>query len=131
MLENQKASEYAPINEDCLGKMTFETADGATMLENSRLHGEKVAIEQTLRKELVVSGSLVVKSVKELKVNLPSQSDLEEIGAELDNWGRLSVETIPRYINLEPSLAMDWLEISWDELHIKERIGAGTSLNSS
>lgn len=35
---------------------------------------------------------------------------------------------IPRYLNLEPSLAMDWLEISWDELHIKERVGAGTLL---
>ncbi|XWS23995.1 hypothetical protein CRYUN_Cryun28dG0063100 [Craigia yunnanensis] len=130
LLENQKASEYAPIDEDCLGKesslMPFETAAAATMPENSRLRGEKVAIDQTLRKELVVSGSSVVKSVKQLKVNLPSQSDLEEIGAELDNWGRFSAETIPRYMHLEPSLAMDWLEISWDELHIKERVGAGS-----
>ncbi|KAG6531947.1 hypothetical protein ZIOFF_005783 [Zingiber officinale] len=31
-----------------------------------------------------------------------------------------------RYLNLEPSLAMDWLEISWDELDIKEQIGAGS-----
>lgn len=35
--------------------------------------------------------------------------------------------TVPKYLNLEPSLAMDWLEISWDKLEIKERIGAGTS----
>lgn len=34
---------------------------------------------------------------------------------------------LPKYLSLEPSLAMDWLEISWDELEIKERIGAGTS----
>lgn len=34
--------------------------------------------------------------------------------------------TVPEFLNLEPSLAMDWLEISWDELHMKERIGAGT-----
>ncbi|KAL8144096.1 hypothetical protein V2J09_017128 [Rumex salicifolius] len=33
---------------------------------------------------------------------------------------------IPRYLNLEPSLAMDWLEISWDDLHLKERVGAGS-----
>lgn len=38
----------------------------------------------------------------------------------------ISTEAIPRYLNLEPSLAMDWLEIQWDELHIKERIGAGS-----
>ncbi|KAK4751827.1 hypothetical protein SAY87_020625 [Trapa incisa] len=37
-----------------------------------------------------------------------------------------STVTLPRYLNLEPSLAMDWLEISWDELHIKERVGAGS-----
>ncbi|KAL7614640.1 hypothetical protein Lser_V15G06156 [Lactuca serriola] len=34
--------------------------------------------------------------------------------------------TAPRYLTLEPSLAMDWLEIAWDDLHIKERIGAGS-----
>ncbi|KAL0912262.1 hypothetical protein M5K25_018224 [Dendrobium thyrsiflorum] len=33
---------------------------------------------------------------------------------------------IPRHASLEPSLAMDWLEISWDELEIKERVGAGS-----
>ncbi|KAL5988448.1 hypothetical protein ACLOJK_036212 [Asimina triloba] len=32
--------------------------------------------------------------------------------------------TIPSYVNLEPSLAMDWLEISWEELQIRELIGA-------
>ncbi|XP_049932610.1 serine/threonine-protein kinase CTR1 isoform X2 [Nymphaea colorata] len=32
----------------------------------------------------------------------------------------------PGYVNLEPSLAMDWLEIPWDDLHIKERVGAGS-----
>ncbi|KAF6160628.1 hypothetical protein GIB67_019568 [Kingdonia uniflora] len=34
--------------------------------------------------------------------------------------------TNPKYLNLEPSLAMDWLEISWEELNMKERIGAGS-----
>ncbi|KAK6257111.1 hypothetical protein QUC31_000570 [Theobroma cacao] len=121
LLGNQKVSQYAPIDQDHLGKesslMPFETAAVATMHEN---------IEQNLRKELFVSGSSVVKGVNQLKVNLPSQSDLEEIGAELDNRGRFAAVTIPRYLNLEPSLAMDWLEISWDELHIKERVGAGS-----
>ncbi|XP_022768470.1 serine/threonine-protein kinase CTR1-like [Durio zibethinus] len=130
LLENQKSSVYVPIDQDCFGKesylMPFETAAGSTMHENSRLGEDKVAIEQTLRKEIVESGSSVVKSVKQLKVNLPSQSAPEEIGAELDSRGRFSAVTIPRYLNLEPSLAMDWLEIAWDELHIKERVGAGS-----
>ncbi|XP_022773075.1 serine/threonine-protein kinase CTR1-like isoform X2 [Durio zibethinus] len=130
LLENQKTLAYAPINQDSFGEesslMPFETATGETMHKNSRLRGDKVAIEQTLRKEIVVSGCSVVKSVKQLKVNLPSQSDLEEIGAELDTHSRFFAITIPRYLNLEPSLAMDWLEISWDELHVKERVGAGS-----
>ncbi|KAJ3698506.1 hypothetical protein LUZ61_002211 [Rhynchospora tenuis] len=33
---------------------------------------------------------------------------------------------IPKYLSLEPSLAVDWLEISWDELELKERVGAGS-----
>lgn len=33
---------------------------------------------------------------------------------------------VPKFLSLEPSLAMDWLEISWEELQIKERIGAGS-----
>ncbi|XP_048331690.1 serine/threonine-protein kinase CTR1 isoform X2 [Ziziphus jujuba] len=68
------------------------------------------------------------KSAKQpkLRVNLSSESDAEEVESEPDNGGNFSSVTIPRYLNLEPSLAMDWLEISWDELHIKERIGAGS-----
>jgi hypothetical protein len=50
---------------------------------------------------------------------------MEEVESRVDNQGRPSSVTIPRYLNLEPSLAMDWLEISWEELHIKERVGAG------
>ncbi|KAK8969253.1 Serine/threonine-protein kinase CTR1 [Platanthera guangdongensis] len=34
--------------------------------------------------------------------------------------------TFQRYASLEPYLALEWLEISWDELEIKERIGAGS-----
>ncbi|KAL2498108.1 Protein kinase superfamily protein [Abeliophyllum distichum] len=33
---------------------------------------------------------------------------------------------IPRNSNIEPSLSMDWLEISWNELRIKERVGVGS-----
>ncbi|RZC51997.1 hypothetical protein C5167_020417 [Papaver somniferum] len=33
---------------------------------------------------------------------------------------------VPKLLNLEPSLALDWLEIPWDELQMKERVGAGS-----
>ncbi|XP_039020501.1 serine/threonine-protein kinase CTR1-like [Hibiscus syriacus] len=126
LLESQKTQ----VDQDCFGKesslMPFETASGATIHEHSGPRGEKVVTEQTLRKEAVVSGSSVVNDVKQLKINLPSQSDLEEIGAELDSQGRFSSVSTSSYLDLEPSLAMDWLEISWDELHIKEHVGAGS-----
>ncbi|GAB2293013.1 hypothetical protein Dimus_027236 [Dionaea muscipula] len=35
-------------------------------------------------------------------------------------------EVVPRFLNIEPSLAMDWLEIAWEDLHLKQRIGAGS-----
>ncbi|MBA0691796.1 hypothetical protein Goari_009405, partial [Gossypium aridum] len=134
LLESQKAPIFTPIDQDCLGKeslLTFEATAVTTVHQISKPCGDEVAVEQTLGNDIVISGTSVGKSVKQLKGNLPSQSDLEEIGVELDSRGRFSAVTIPRYVNLEPSLAMDWLEISWDELHIKERIGAGTSLCSS
>ncbi|XP_039065522.1 serine/threonine-protein kinase EDR1-like [Hibiscus syriacus] len=123
--ENQNPSLNTASGRDCFVKeMPVETAEGSTM--NSRLHEDKLAKEQTLRKEIGVSGSTDVNSEKQLKDNMPCQSDLEEIGAVLDNQGIFSTISVPRYLHLEPSLAIDWLEISWDELHIKERVGAGS-----
>ncbi|MQL73837.1 hypothetical protein Taro_006222 [Colocasia esculenta] len=48
-------------------------------------------------------------------------------------WNKQSLRcvNVPRYLSIEPSLAMDWLEISWNELQIKERIGAGISFPPS
>ncbi|KAL4310523.1 hypothetical protein GQ457_01G011140 [Hibiscus cannabinus] len=118
LLESQKTQ----VDQDCFGKesslMPFKTASGATILEHSGPHGEKVAVEQTLQKEIAVSGISVVNGVKQLKVNLPSQSDLDQ--------GGFSAVSTSSYLDLEPSLAMDWLEISWDELHIKEHVGSGS-----
>ncbi|CAH9091879.1 unnamed protein product [Cuscuta europaea] len=52
----------------------------------------------------------------------PSISKYVESELTLENL-KHSEASLPKYRNLEPSLAMDWLEISWDELHIKERVG--------
>lgn len=93
--------------------------------EYSRPGGEKVVVHRTWRKEIIVAGT-PLKSIGIRQPLLPAQSDLIEAKTEVENQGIFHTVTIPRYLNLEPSLAMDWLEISWDELHIKERIGAGT-----
>lgn len=89
--------------------------------------GQSVVVHRTWRKETIVSGTpLKSIGIRKPNLKLPGQSDLVEAKSEVENQGTFHSVTIPRYLNLEPSLAMDWLEISWDELHIKERIGAGS-----
>ncbi|XP_059460371.1 serine/threonine-protein kinase CTR1 [Corylus avellana] len=99
----------------------LDSAPEALFHEYSRLGEDKVVIQQTYKEEIFVSGS-----PEQPQVSLSSQPNLKEVDSRLENHGRFPDVTIPKYLNLEPSLAMDWLEISWDELHIKERIGAGS-----
>lgn len=57
---------------------------------------------------------------------IPRPPKWKETCDKCENGGSSPNVTLPKYLSLEPSLAMDWLEISWDELEIKERIGAGS-----
>ncbi|KAB2616985.1 serine/threonine-protein kinase CTR1 [Pyrus ussuriensis x Pyrus communis] len=99
----------------------------ASLEECARLSEENDVVQQAYRKEIVVSRNQVIRnSVEQPKVTLYNQSDLEGVHSELVKQGRITAVTNPRYLNLEPTLAMDWLEISWDELNIKERVGAGS-----
>ncbi|CBI19282.3 hypothetical protein VitviT2T_027333 [Vitis vinifera] len=103
------------------------SASGVSIHECFRIAGEKIVIQQAHKKEIALSGSPITsKALKQPKVSLSSKSNIKEVEGRLENRGRFHTVTIPRYLNLEPSLAMDWLEISWDELHIKERVGAGS-----
>lgn len=74
---------------------------------------DSVVVQEISYNEIIAKGSSVVTGI---------QSKQEQVENRLYNQG---AGDIPKYVNLEPSLAMDWLEISWDELRIKERIGAG------
>ncbi|XP_062098169.1 serine/threonine-protein kinase CTR1 isoform X3 [Humulus lupulus] len=99
-------------------------------LMSSELKGTEKCVVQSSMMTSIQGNQLISDSVKQLTVSasLSRQTDSEEAGSELESQGTfpaISV-TIPRYLILEPSLAMDWLEISWDELHIKERVGAGS-----
>ncbi|KAI4307511.1 hypothetical protein L6164_030689 [Bauhinia variegata] len=86
-----------------------------------------VVVQETFNDGIIIAGSSVVKSTtKQSTVSSSSQSELEQVDNTLENRGRFPAATIPRYLNLEPSLAMDWLEISWEDLRIKERVGAGS-----
>ncbi|KAF3447261.1 hypothetical protein FNV43_RR12441 [Rhamnella rubrinervis] len=125
--ESQKVEEIAffkeigPINQASGGK------ESSLMPLELKQNTEHSVLQSSMMSSL--PGSQVVNnSVKQstLEVSLPNQLDAQEVQSEADHGGKFSSLTIPRYLNIEPSLAMDWLEISWDELNIKERIGAGS-----
>ncbi|KDP41493.1 hypothetical protein JCGZ_15900 [Jatropha curcas] len=139
---NLKFSTYIPVDQASLGNgsslTSLDTTGNAEALDGAavpsihecstfELEADRVVIQPTYKKEIVVSGSPIVNNaLKQNSMNLSCQSDVKEVESKLANQGRLHTATIPQYLNLEPSLAMDWLEISWDELHIKERVGAGS-----
>lgn len=82
--------------------------------------GDQEVAGPAYSKEIVVSESTIL-SIQQPRLNISGQSGVLEAEGGPGRQGKFSA----RYLTLEPSLAMDWLEISWDELHIKERIGAG------
>lgn len=51
-----------------------------------------------------------------------------DIGAENGNKENVPGADLPKPMSIEPPFAVDWLEISWEELELKERVGAGTPL---
>ncbi|KAG5018906.1 hypothetical protein JHK87_014761 [Glycine soja] len=84
-------------------------------------------VQETSNNEIIVNESSVVKSTfQQSMLGSSCQSELKQVDIRIENQGCLPAGSIPRYVNLEPSLAMDWLEISWDDLRIKERVGAGS-----
>ncbi|PKI73478.1 hypothetical protein CRG98_006059, partial [Punica granatum] len=92
-------------------------------VESPRQGGSKLIAQQRYKEEITTSENLSPKSICEPSTFCASgQSDMKDAKGLV----KFPDATIPRYLNLEPSLAMDWLEISWDELHIKERVGAGS-----
>uniref|UniRef100_J3M1A6 non-specific serine/threonine protein kinase n=2 Tax=Oryza brachyantha TaxID=4533 RepID=J3M1A6_ORYBR len=49
-----------------------------------------------------------------------------EMGSKNGDKENITGATPLKRLSIEPSFAVDWLEISWDELELKERVGAGS-----
>ncbi|KAF3633783.1 serine/threonine-protein kinase CTR1 [Capsicum chacoense] len=94
--------------------------------DEARPREDKIIIRQTYRKEVVLSKNSPLQPGRPPKATLIGKMDVMELGGRTGHREKYPTATNPRYLHLEPSLAMDWLEISWDELHIKERVGAGS-----
>ncbi|KAK8466881.1 hypothetical protein PHAVU_008G182800 [Phaseolus vulgaris] len=101
----------------------LDQVSGASIHEYPRLRKDSVVVMEA-SKEIVVKGSSGLKSIyKQSILSSSTESEKEHVKNKHENQG---AGNIPRYLNLEPSLAMDWLEIPWDDLRIKERVGAGS-----
>lgn len=95
----------------------------ALLHEKPMLGKDSVVVQETSNNEIIVKGSSGVKSsLKQSILSSSGQSKQEQVDNRLESQG---AGNIPQYMNLEPSLAMDWLEIPWEDLRIKERVGAG------
>ncbi|KAL6843887.1 hypothetical protein ACP4OV_026458 [Aristida adscensionis] len=57
---------------------------------------------------------------------MSAQLKVMDITAENFNKENNPGAKLPKQLNIEPSFAVDWLEISWEELELKERVGAGS-----
>ncbi|KAK7385401.1 hypothetical protein VNO78_31118 [Psophocarpus tetragonolobus] len=109
---------YEGVSED------LHPATEATIHEYPGLSKDSVAVLEASNKEIIVKGSSGVKSnYNQSILSSSSVSEQKQVKNKPENQG---AGNIPRYLNLEPSLAMDWLEIPWDDLRIKERVGAGS-----
>ncbi|KAL5714373.1 hypothetical protein ACHQM5_016342 [Ranunculus cassubicifolius] len=104
------------------GHNLSEITDIATR-GHSRFYGDNDSIlESCVDSFIAIGSSDTNKSLMQPKIELSCTVKVKEA----DNISGSPNVTNPRYLNIEPSLAMDWLEISWDELQIKERVGAGS-----
>ncbi|XP_043714182.1 serine/threonine-protein kinase CTR1-like [Telopea speciosissima] len=122
--------QYRDDKANCFQSNSSEALDAAPGMSvhgHSRLNRDKDLTYATCKESLIGKrNSVMCGAVEQPTVQLCSRMELREIESKLENQVGFANATVPRYLNIEPSLAMDWLEISWDELQIKERIGAGS-----
>ncbi|KAL3504886.1 hypothetical protein ACH5RR_034727 [Cinchona calisaya] len=119
-LPNQTSGSEIPAPVDAAAGM-IEDACSIAGIEN-------VAIGQGYKNEISVSGNSIVcaAGMQIAKLTVPGKMSLKKVESRFDKCGKYPAGGHSRYLHIEPSLAMDWLEIPWDELHIKERVGAGS-----
>ncbi|KAK7301098.1 hypothetical protein RJT34_11958 [Clitoria ternatea] len=125
LVKNKNGFVYATVDQTCGGVAEdLHPASEASLHQLPRLGKDSVVVQEASNDEIIVKGSSRVKSnLKQSIPSPPNQPEQEQVKIRHESHG---ASNIPRYLNLEPSLAMDWLEIPWDDLRIKERVGAGS-----
>ncbi|KAJ0239693.1 Protein kinase superfamily protein [Hirschfeldia incana] len=122
----------AHVEQVCFAKAssvvsTESVVRAALALDIPKISEEKITSQETCKEEASLVEDPVDNSViKHGNGELPVEPEIAEAETRKDKKGRIPVDAISPFLSIEPSLASDWLEISWDELHIKERVGAGS-----
>ncbi|ESQ54876.1 hypothetical protein EUTSA_v10024333mg [Eutrema salsugineum] len=121
----------AHVDQTCFAKassmVSTESVLRALPLDVPKLSEDKIASQETCKEETFLLKDPIDNSViKQPKGDLSAEPEIVESETRKDINVRLPVDAISPYLTIEPSLASDWLEISWNELHIKERVGAGS-----
>ncbi|KAI3938263.1 hypothetical protein MKW92_043276 [Papaver armeniacum] len=96
--------------------------------QNSGWHRMHLAKDMQIKEEMCTPGDQDNVSETPVAVlHMPVHAD-QDIIPEPKKGGGVAGGSgmVPKLLNLEPSLALDWLEIPWDELQMKERVGAGS-----
>ncbi|XP_023634673.1 serine/threonine-protein kinase CTR1 isoform X2 [Capsella rubella] len=121
----------AHVDQTCFTKTSSvvlsETVLRVLPLDIPNLIEDKIASQETCKEENILLEDTIEKTpIKQPKGDLSVEAEITEADTRKDRKGRLPVDAISPYLNIEPSLASDWLEVAWNELHIKERVGAGS-----
>ncbi|CAH8384634.1 unnamed protein product [Eruca vesicaria subsp. sativa] len=121
----------AHVEQVCFTKASSVVSTGSIVralpLDIPKLSEDKIASQETCKEENSLLEDPIENSViKQTNGDLPVEPEIAEAETRKDKKGRIPVDAISPFLSIEPSLASDWLEISWDELHIKERVGAGS-----
>ncbi|KAL1222511.1 Serine/threonine-protein kinase CTR1 [Cardamine amara subsp. amara] len=121
----------AHVDQTCFVKassmVSTESVVQALPLDIPKLSEDKIASQETCKEETFLLEDPIENSgIKQPKGDLSVEPEIAEADTRKDKKGRLPVDAISPYLTIEPSLASDWLEVSWNELHIKERVGAGS-----
>jgi len=102
----------------------FLAVAGLTGVSMDGYSSHNEIVQPNYKKDTVVSNPCIDNAVQQVITDI-SQPVIQEVDSKPENQCAFSISAIPKYLDLEPSLAMDWLEISWEDLHLKERVGAG------
>uniref|UniRef100_A0A803LK60 non-specific serine/threonine protein kinase n=1 Tax=Chenopodium quinoa TaxID=63459 RepID=A0A803LK60_CHEQI len=135
LLKEGNRNVYNPLDESCRGMkssvvpLVLEKAENPVIQRSDMLAIETVS--KVLASPVAVSSLSVEEYIQQnyktdMIVQQPRVDNVQPVVQEVDGQQCMLSASAIRFLDLEPSLAMDWMEISWDDLHLKERVGAGS-----